>query len=57
MNMMLYSVAERTYEVGVRMAFGARRRDIMQQFLSESCLLCIFGGGFGFLLALLAGKF
>lgn len=56
MNMMLYSVAERTYEVGVRMAFGARRRDIMQQFLSESCLLCIFGGGFGFLLALLAGE-
>lgn len=56
MNMMLYSVAERTYEVGVRMAFGARRRDIMQQFLSESCLLCIIGGGFGLLLSLLAGE-
>ena len=56
MNMMLFSVAERTYEVGVRMAFGARRRDIMQQFLSESCLLCIIGGGFGLLLSLLAGE-
>lgn len=56
MNMMLYSVGERTYEVGVRMAFGARRRDIMQQFLSESCLLCIIGGLLGLLLSFLAGE-
>lgn len=56
MNMMLYSVAERTYEVGVRMAFGARRRDILQQFLSESCLLCIVGGVMGLALAFVAGE-
>ncbi|WP_212760552.1 MacB family efflux pump subunit [Pseudomonas fluorescens] len=56
MNMMLYSVAERTYEVGVRMAFGARRRDIMQQFLSESCLLCVVGGLLGLLVSFLVGE-
>jgi macrolide transport system ATP-binding/permease protein len=56
MNMMLYSVAERTYEVGVRMAFGARHRDILQQFLSESCLLCLVGGLLGLLVSFLAGE-
>jgi putative ABC transport system permease protein len=47
MNIMLVSVTERTFEVGLRKAVGATRRQIMVQFLIESGLLCAFGGLIG----------
>lgn len=55
-NLFLLSVKERTAEIGIRRASGAKKRDILFQFLSESILLTTAGGLFGFLLGVISSK-
>lgn len=56
MNIMLASVMERTKEIGIRMAIGARRTDITMQFISEAVIISVIGGLIGILLGVLIAK-
>jgi putative ABC transport system permease protein len=56
MNIMLASVTERTHEIGIRKSLGARRRDILMQFVIESAVMAGAGGAIGVLLALIISK-
>ena len=56
MNIMLVSVIERTREIGIRIAVGAKKREIRKQFLIESVLICFLGGSIGIALGVLISK-
>ena len=56
MNIMLVSITERTKEIGIRIAIGAKKSEIMEQFLIESVLISFIGGGLGIILGILISR-
>lgn len=56
MNIMFVSVKERTKEIGIRKAIGAKRRTILGQFITESAIICLIGGMIGLVLAIILSK-